>query len=196
MIPEETKTALTKELEDKSIFFTPSIEIRIDRLIDIPLMELETNNHDGIYNKVRLALKPIVNYGWDNNILRITNIYGDEFSIHVYLGKNKGIISGWEITIWDYKGTKTVGVWYKTYAADDDKLNINEIRSIKTRLEEFTLHILHCSDCQTTMPSDRGIAFNPEYHKEYYGGQYFAGHYCKKCWEVKWRAIESRENYD
>ena len=196
MIPEEEKIALTEELKGNGIFFTPSIEIRIDRLVDIPLMELETNNHDGVYNRVRKALKPAVNYGWDNNILRITNIFGDEFSIHIYLGRNKGVPSGWEITIWDYKGQKTIGTWVKKYADDNDKLTYEEIRDIKVRLEEFTHHILHCSDCQTTMPTDKGIKFDPENHKENYGGQYFAGHYCTKCWERKWKAVESRENYD
>ncbi len=196
MISEETKTALTEELKEKGIFFTPSINIRIDRLVDIPLKEFEINNHDGIYNKVRLALKPVVNYGWDNDILRITNIYGDEFSINIYLGRNKNITSDWEITIWDYRGTKTIGVWYKKYLNDNDKLTYEEIRDIKLRLEEFSRHVLHCSDCQTTMPTDKDIAFNPENHKEQYGGQYFAGHYCTKCWERKWKAIEAKENYE
>jgi len=195
MIPQEDKSALTLLLEEKGIFFTPSVEIRIDRLKDIPLMEFETNNQDGAYNQVRKALKPVANYSWDSPNLRVSNIFGDEFSIHIYLGKNKGVPSGWEITIWDYKGNSTVGVWHKPYTSNDDKLTIDEIVDIKKRLEEYTYHIQHCSDCQSTMPSDKSIR-KTENHQKEYGGQYFAGRYCKDCWERKYKAIEAKETYE
>ena len=28
------------------------------------------------------------------------------------------------------------------------------------------------------------------------GGQYVAGHYCKECWDNKYKAIEAKENYE
>ena len=196
MIPQEDKTELTKLLEEKRIAFTPSIELRIDHLVNIPLMELEMNNKDGVYNQVRRAIKPIVNYGWDNSILKVSNIFGDLFSIHIHLRKVKGIRDGWEITLWDYKGHTVVGSWYKKYEGDEDKLTQEEIKPMKDRLEEFTRNVLHCSDCQTTMPTNKRIRFNSDVHKEDYGGQYFAGHYCIKCWERKWKGIEAKETYD
>lgn len=196
MIPQEDKTALTEMLIERGIHFTPSIELRIDHLEKIALKELETNNVDGIYNQVRRAIKPVTNYGWDNNILIVSNIFGDLFSIHIRLGKYNNKPPVWEITIWDYKGTTTVGVWGKSYVNDDDKLTNEELRAIKERLEDFTRNVLHCSDCQTTMPTNKRIRFNGDVHKEDYGGQYFAGHYCTKCWERKWKAIEAKENYE
>jgi hypothetical protein len=195
MISQEDKTPLTLLLEEKRIYFKPSIETRIDHFDKIPLIEFEQNNRDGAYNQVRRAIKPIVNYTWDSPILRVTNIYGDEFSIHVYLGKSKGVPSGWEITIWDYKGNSTVGVWGKKYESDKDCLTHEEIRKIKERLEEYSHHIQHCSDCQSTMPSSPDIK-KTEHHQKEYGGQYFAGRYCKDCWERKWRAIEAKETYE
>lgn len=196
MIPEEDKTTLTKMLEEKGIYFTPSIEIPLSRLNGISLIELETNNRDGAYNQVRLALKPVANYGWDSPILRVSNIYGDEFSIHVYLGRTKDVPTQWEITIWDYKGTTSIGTWAKPYKSNDDRLSNEEIRAIKERLEEFSHDVLHCSDCKTTMPATRQVKFNSNVHKQEYGGQYFAGHYCRDCWERKWKAIEAKENYE
>lgn len=195
MIPQEHKTELTEILEKRGIYFTPSIEIRVNQLEKIPLIEFESNNHDGIYNKVRQAIKPVVNYNWDNNILRVTNISGNEFSIHIYLSKTKGVLSGWEITIWDYLGTTTIGVWKKKYCSDDDCLTIEEIHDIEKRLGEFSHNILHCNDCQSTIPSDKSIR-KTEHHEKEYGGQYFTGHFCKDCWERKWRAVEAKENYN
>jgi hypothetical protein len=186
---------LNEALKAQNLTFKPSISISIRDLEKIPLMEFETNNKGNLYNKVRLAMKEIANYNWDNDILRVTNIYGDEFSIHVYLGKNKGVLSTWEITIWDYKGNSTVGVWQKKYESDKDCLTIEEIRKIKERLEEYSHHIQHCSDCQSTMPSSPDIK-KTEHHQKEYGGQYFAGRYCKDCWERKWRAVEARETYE
>lgn len=43
---------------------------------------------------------------------------------------------------------------------------------------------LHCSDCGTLI-SESEIA-----------GSYFAGKYCKDCWEKTWKAIEAKETYD
>jgi hypothetical protein len=196
MIPQEDKNELTEMLNEKGIHFKPSIEIRIDRLTNIPLIEFEANNRNGAYNLVRKAMKPVANYSWDNSILRVSNIYGEEFSMAVYLTKIKGVVSHWEITLWDYKGTTTVGVWTKPYENDDDKITIDELRAIKERLEEFSHEVLHCSACQTTMPTNRRIKFNSDVHKKQYGGQYFAGHYCIDCWESKYKAIEAKETYE
>jgi hypothetical protein len=189
------ETEITHMLQKNNISFVPSIQLSMYQFERIPLIELETNNKDGIYNKVRQAIKPVVNYNWDNNILRITNIFGDEFSIHVYLAKKLETPLHWEITLWDHLGTTTIGVWKKNYVSNEDKLSPDEINEIKKRLEEFTQHILHCSDCQTAMPSDNRIK-KTEVHEKEYGGQYFAGHYCKDCWERKWKAIEAKEKYN
>jgi hypothetical protein len=195
MIPKEDETSITEMLKEKGINFTPSIVIGINNLERIPLIELETNNKDGVYNVVRKAIKPIVNYGWDSGILRVSNIYGDEFSISIFLGKNKGIPSGWNINIWNHMGSSTIGVWNKPYKDNDDKLTREEISDIKKRLEEYSHHIQHCSDCSSTMPTGKDIKKTEEHQKEY-GGMYFAGRYCLDCWERKWKAIEAKETYE
>jgi hypothetical protein len=186
---------LTERLKAMEIFFTPSIEIRIDNLERIPLIELMPNNEESIYNQVRKSIKSVLNYTWDNSILRVSNIFGDEFAIYINLGKFKDVPTGWEITIWNYKGNSTIGSWKKKYIGVDDKLTREEIRDMKKRLEEYSYNIQHCSDCGATMPSDKTICKTEKHEKEF-GGQYFAGHYCKDCWERKWKAIEAKETYE
>ena len=104
-----------------------------DNLERIPLTELEHNNKEGIYEQVRQAIKPIVNYNWDNDILRVSNIFGDEFSISIHLCKFKDVPSGWEINVWDYKGSSAIGRWTKKYVNKDDKLDREMIRDMKKR---------------------------------------------------------------
>lgn len=186
---------LNEMLKEKGIFFKPSIEIRIDNLERIPLTELEHNNKEGIYEQVRQAIKPIVNYNWDNDILRVSNIFGDEFSISIHLCKFKDVPTAWEINVWDYKGSSAIGRWTKKYVNKDDKLDREMIRDMKKRLEEYSYHVQHCSDCGATMPSEKTIS-KTESHEKEYGGEYFAGRYCKDCWERKWRAIEAKETYE
>lgn len=74
------------------------------------------------------------------------------------------------------------------------KVDINKppkddfIEWIENTTKEYCENKIHCSDCGKEIVNDRcdgGIA-----------GRYFAGIYCKDCWERKWKAIEANENYD
>ena len=58
------------------------------------------------------------------------------------------------------------------------------IKWIEKVTEEYCKGIVHCSDC------------GREIHKNEIAGRYFAGIYCKNCWEGKWKAIEAREDYN
>ena len=44
--------------------------------------------------------------------------------------------------------------------------------------------IIHCSECGEPMQKGK------------YAGRYFAGVYCQKCWDGKWKEIEANETYD
>lgn len=76
----------------------------------------------------------------------------------------------------------------------DFTINPNEppsddfINWIENITKEYCENKIHCSDCGKEIINDRcdgGIA-----------GRYFAGIYCKDCWERKWKAIEANGNYD
>jgi hypothetical protein len=126
----------------------------------------------------------------------VSNIHGEEFSFYVYLNKIKDNPTHWEISVWNYKGNTTIGTWRKPYESNDDKLSDEEILAINQTLEEFSHGILHCSDCEITMPANNKIKFDSNFHKQEYGGHYFAAHYCKECWERKWKAIKEKETYE
>lgn len=49
---------------------------------------------------------------------------------------------------------------------------------------EYCNNIIHCSDCRKVM------------QKKDIAGSFFAGIYCKECWERTWKEREARENYD
>lgn len=50
--------------------------------------------------------------------------------------------------------------------------------------EEYIAGIIHCSDC------------GREIKKNEIAGRYFAGIYCKECWDREWAEREARETYD
>lgn len=59
-----------------------------------------------------------------------------------------------------------------------------EVREIINTIQDYCEGKICCSDCGRQICIDE-IA-----------GKYFAGVYCKDCWESKWKAIEARETYD
>lgn len=50
--------------------------------------------------------------------------------------------------------------------------------------EEYIAGIVHCSDC------------GREIRKNEIAGRYFAGVYCKECWDREWAEREAGESYD
>jgi hypothetical protein len=107
---------------------------------------------------------------FESNI--VTDIYGMPFvwSWH-----------GSTLTVYDAVGGTTVANGYFQGKGDRRKV-INEVVN---RMEEFTQGYTHCSDCGTRI----------KYHGEV-AGRYFAGVYCEKCWDGKWKAIEAKETYN
>lgn len=58
------------------------------------------------------------------------------------------------------------------------------IKWINRIAEEYIAGIVHCSDC------------GREIKKNEIAGRYFAGIYCKECWDREWAEREARETYD
>ncbi len=84
--------------------------------------------------------------------------------------------------LWDESGTMAVGeVAMKSFMKSPTDEFISELREL---LDNYIDGNIHCSDCGKLI-SMKGIA-----------GSYFAGRYCKNCWDGKWKEIESRETYE
>lgn len=70
------------------------------------------------------------------------------------------------------------------------EININDIPNddfiewIENITYEYINGIVHCSDCNKAMKKEEIV------------GRFFAGIYCKECWEREWKERETRENYD
>ena len=58
------------------------------------------------------------------------------------------------------------------------------IKWIEKTVDNFENHIINCCEC------GKEIAFSE------IAGKYFAGVYCKDCWENKWKEIEAKEDYN
>ena len=70
------------------------------------------------------------------------------------------------------------------------EININDIPDddfiewIENITYEYINGIVHCSDC------------NKSLKEEEIAGRFFAGIYCKECWEKEWKEREAKETYD
>ena len=58
------------------------------------------------------------------------------------------------------------------------------IKWVEETVDNFENHIINCCEC------GKEIAFSE------IAGKYFAGVYCKDCWENKWKEIEAKEDYN
>ncbi len=79
-----------------------------------------------------------------------------------------------ETNIWVNNGSTSICSVGKT-------LTILEVKKI---LDNYINGCVNCSDCKKLIEI-KDIA-----------GQYFAGRYCKECWERKWRSVEEKESYN
>lgn len=66
----------------------------------------------------------------------------------------------------------------------NDAPTVSLLDSLYDTIKEYESGVIHCSDCGK--PINKGDI----------AGSYFAGRYCKDCWETKWKAIEAKETYD
>ena len=86
-----------------------------------------------------------------------------------------------EIVVWAYNGNLTIGEVKYDY---EKGFNEEQFSPIYEAITNFLSGFIHCSDCGKLIK------------REEVAGHFYAGSYCKDCWEGKWKAIEARENYD
>jgi|WetSurMetagenome_2_1015567.scaffolds.fasta_scaffold00049_31 hypothetical protein len=104
----------------------------------------------------------------------VTDIYGHPFS---WMFHND------MLNIWDAVGSDLVAK--ANFVDGDEKGRQSAINKVIERMEDYTKGYIHCSDCDTKIKRHGEV-----------GGRYFAGVYCQKCWDGKWKAIEAKENYN
>lgn len=108
---------------------------------------------------------------WNNSFIRFKRDDSDElFKINIDR----------EVNIWNSQD-ESLGCIKVDYDAPPTDEFIEKVEQLTF---ESINHQIRCSDCEKLMIRDQ-IA-----------GRYFAGVYCKDCWESKWKAIEAQETYD
>ena len=113
---------------------------------------------------------------FDNNShAKISNSYGDEFTFALYISNDKV-----NIHIWDCAGSTSV----MQVSFVNGELSQQIIHQIQNTINDYTRGKINCSDC------------GKQIYRSEIAGRYFAGVYCKDCWDGKWRAIEAKETYD
>lgn len=154
---------------------------------------------DGIWHKVRLTIpveiftamnKSSITFAelmqsleeweeWRNKTLQTNIGSGTQF---LSCGNNLFAFSVYkdEFCVWDESGNTSVlhcGIDSSNVPSKDF------IDQLHETLNNYNNGICRCSDCGIGMTKD-DVA-----------GRYFAGIYCKNCWDKEWKAIEAAETY-
>lgn len=87
----------------------------------------------------------------------------------------------WDFTIWNSDGSTSLGRCGIDRSLPPTDEFIDWLYQI---IDDYSHKIIHCSDCGKPLPEGKCA------------GSYFAGVYCKDCWERKWRVIEAAEDYE
>jgi hypothetical protein len=134
----------------------------------------------------RIAMKVITGYAFDNDHNYIDYpIVGALFSF--YMGfpefepktKHKTCV----INIWSLCGDHLFGEKI-TVKSINDTISADCLKRIDKCLNDYMRGFINCSDCKKQIK------------KSDIAGRYFAGVYCKDCWEGKWEATEAKETYN
>lgn len=166
-------------------YITPAIIIHENHLKKIKLIDLDINNKtENSLNFIENQFKSIINSNKISKRFLQTIFKGDLFSFNVSImftigKKNKH----WNISVWDVNGNTSVSK--KTFNIIDennDTIPSDVYYEIIKNCNNYTNNIYRCNGCGVNM---KKIA-----------GRYFAGGYCEKCWNSKYRAIEANENYN
>ena len=118
----------------------------------------------------------ILGYNFGNGMSKI--MYKNKlFTFSVFIQLNGYV----DIMFWDIKGTTSIF----NITAKDLIVTDKQVNEIQKRLENYCNNIVECSECHKELQIGKDIA-----------GTYYAGVYCRDCWESKWKAIEARDNYE
>jgi len=121
--------------------------------------------------EIRKQLKEVSGYFYDNHVCRFSNIFGTEFKFMLYDNY---------LSVWDYTGGTLI---VEGRVPDENRWDF--INNIILMSEQWTKGYIQCSNCRTMIKYLDNI-----------GHRFYAGTYCDKCWDGKWRTVESEENYD
>lgn len=170
---------------DKS-FIIPAVIIYQGNFQKIKLIDLDTNSKsDESLNHIENEFKKIVEYRWGNQHRFLQIISGGHlfvFSVYFQTTKNpnKQI---WNVTIWnDSGGIGVTSANFPVVDKENDTIPTDIFHKLIQDCCDYSNNIYKCSGCGNKMNK---IA-----------GQYFAGIYCQKCWDSKYKAMEVRETYD
>ena len=144
----------------------------------------EINNRSGELNNIFKEFKKLTGYQFDNRHQYYSNIYGDLFSFGIYITKVKGINKYWSLKFWNSSGQDAIIEVSQDFKSLYDKISNDNLKLINDKLEQYSKGKIDCSECKTTI------------NKIDIAGKYYAGVFCKNCWESKWKAIEAKESYD
>lgn len=164
----------------------PAVIIHQNHLKNTRLIDLESNNksNDSL-TYYENQLKKILNYGLGNNhrYLKIFN-GGALFSFSVYHQKTlKNNRCLWDIHVWDSSGNITVSqINFPVIDKENDTIPLEILNVLINDCIDYDNNLYKCSGCGVKTKT--------------IGGQYFAGIYCLKCWDDKYRKKEMNENYE
>jgi len=120
----------------------------------------------------RKEFKRITGYQWDNNHALYTNYFGKKFAIHIIESS---------IAVWDDSGKTGL----LTVEINGDVVTCEVMDEIEKVTRQWMNGIIHCSACRKEI-----------IYLKHNKNRYFAGVYCNKCWNDKYKAIEAAENYE
>jgi len=159
---------MVENKHNSPIPFTPSICITQSDITKVPLSELIEYKGE-LYNKIRKDLKGICFYRWDNGILRWSNISGSEFKIMV---NNPFPGNVWSIGVWDMHSRSVLSIEQPLVSIETDVLSEENYNLLCRVTNAYGQGKIRCSHC------------GKEINKNEIAGHFFAGSYCKHCWET------------
>lgn len=137
----------------------------------------EMNKHNITFEQLNTFLEDYIKF-------RNSFFVGSPSNSEIYLHKNKEYFA---FGIYDNEFC----LWHNNYnSLGSIKIDIKQKPTeefcnwLQTKIDNCLKGFVNCSDCGKIIKTEE-IA-----------GRYFAGRYCKDCWEKTWQVIEAKETYD
>ena len=124
--------------------FTPGIFLTTYDLQSLPVIELIEK-----YNTLRKKCKEVFDFRWDNNILWITDVYGNAYKMGLTMNTCGGkIFQEVIVHLWSAQGTFVFQDCFKLQP--DGKLDWNAVEKIRQVTESYTRGNFTCAFCGNT----------------------------------------------
>lgn len=129
----------------------------------------------------RKALKRVADYQWDSQTIRFSNIYGTEFKFQIHKSTHlKTKVVTYDFYMWDVSGQ--VAIYGEQYRQE----NVDTIiKKIGDHAEKWSRGEIRCSGC-----GDWCV------YSDIRSNNFYAGHYCLKCWNGGMKKRAEEENYN